>query len=274
MLKQRIVTAIILFGILVGSFLYLPTTALGGVLGIFALIGIWEWAGLSGIPKVIPRLLYVLGAAVLGAFLFVAVREQYLSITHILGLAIGWWIIALISLITGNALFASVTTRILSGYIVLIPAWIGPVYLHSLGEDYFWVLLYLVVLVGTADTFAYFSGRKWGRTKLAPDVSPGKSIEGMVGGLIAVLVLAVITGPTILGFRQGVLLVFVAISFVTALASVLGDLVESKVKRIAGVKDSGNLLPGHGGVLDRIDAFTAAAPVYSLAWIYGLSGST
>jgi len=274
MLKQRIVTAIILFGILVGSFLYLPTTVLGGVLGIFALIGVWEWAGLSGIHKGIAKLLYVLGAAALGAFLFIAVMEQYLLITYILGLAVGWWIIALISLITGNALFASVTARVLSGYIVLIPAWIGPVYLHSLGEGYFWVLLYLVLLVGAADTSAYFTGRKWGRTKLAPNVSPGKSIEGMVGGLIAVLVLAIVTGPTILGFRQGVLLVFVALSFVTALASVLGDLVESKVKRIAGVKDSGNLLPGHGGVLDRIDAFTAAAPVYSLAWIYGLSGST
>lgn len=273
MLKQRIVTAIIIFGILVGSFLYLPSMALGGVLGIFVLIGAWEWAGLSNIHKRIPRLLYALGAVALGTSLLIAVREQYLSIALIMGLAVGCWIIALVSLVTGNALFASSATRLLSGYIVLIPAWIGPVYLHSLGENYFWVLSYLVLLVGIADSAAYFTGRKWGRTKLAPNVSPGKSIEGMMGGLIAVLVLALIVGPAIFGFKRGVLFVFVAISFVTALASVLGDLMESKVKRIAGVKDSGSILPGHGGILDRIDAFTAAAPIYSFAWMYGLSGS-
>jgi len=126
--------------------------------------------------------------------------------------------------------------------------------------------LAMVVLVAIADIGAYFSGRRFGRTKLAPRVSPGKSWEGVVGGLCACTVLAV-SAHVLLRLEQPSLQAMIAIALAGAAASVVGDLLESMVKRQRGVKDSGTLLPGHGGVLDRIDGITAAGPVVALGLI-------
>lgn len=132
-----------------------------------------------------------------------------------------------------------------------------------------WWLMYLFLLVWGADSGAYFVGRKLGKRKLAPDVSPNKSIEGLFGGIatVAVVIICVQSTYLHLSFTQHIL--FLLLSIVTVFSSVLGDLFESMIKRRAGIKDSGRILPGHGGVLDRIDSLLAAAPVFA-AGIYVL----
>jgi phosphatidate cytidylyltransferase len=152
------------------------------------------------------------------------------------------------------------------GLLLLVPAWSGLVDLHRVSP---WWLMYLFALVWGADTGAYFAGRAFGKHKLAPAVSPGKTIEGMVGGIVLTMTVMVAVGV----FRELSPLRFAAfagLSLLTVLASVLGDLLESMVKRQAGVKDSGTIFPGHGGALDRIDSLTSAAPVFALGWL--LSG--
>lgn len=146
---------------------------------------------------------------------------------------------------------------------VMIPAWTSLVVLHGGGEPGVYRVLFLLALIAGADITAFFVGRRWGRTRLASRVSPGKSWEGVAGALVAVLVLASAAG-ILAGFGSWTLAVFLGLCVVTALASVLGDLTESLFKRQAGLKDSGHLLPGHGGVLDRIDSLTAAAPLFAL----------
>jgi phosphatidate cytidylyltransferase len=153
----------------------------------------------------------------------------------------------------------------LMGVLVLVPAWLAVVYLLHLDSGR-WLLLYMFVVVAAADIGAYFSGKRFGKRKLALAVSPGKSWEGVWGGLVVCGLLAwlthVLASPLQLKLAE-----LVAIVLITALVSVLGDLLESMVKRQRGVKDSGTLLPGHGGILDRIDGHTAAAPVFALALI-------
>jgi len=135
--------------------------------------------------------------------------------------------------------------------------------LHAQDLDQPALLLFLFLLVWGADTFAYFAGHMFGRHKLAPGVSPGKTIEGVAGGMLAVLLLAILAGVYVWHHDGVKLLSWVLLCLAVGLISVLGDLVESKVKRVAGVKDSGAIVPGHGGVLDRIDALTSAAPAFA-----------
>lgn len=141
--------------------------------------------------------------------------------------------------------------------------------IYSLWSDSPWWLMYLFALVWTADSGAYFTGKAFGKHKLIPDVSPNKTIEGLLGGLAltAIVIAAVAYYRNLMGWH---LLSFVVLSMVTVLASVLGDLFESLLKRQADIKDSGTLLPGHGGVLDRIDSILAAAPIFALGfWLAG-----
>jgi phosphatidate cytidylyltransferase len=165
-------------------------------------------------------------------------------------------------------MFATMTGRVVGGFLVLVPLWVAAVYLLAADDETPRVLLFLFVLVWVADSAAYFAGSIMGRTRLAPHVSPGKTVEGVAGGMLGVVLLAWLCGTMLWKFEGMLLAMWVGLAAVTALFSVVGDLTESKLKRIAGVKDSGRLLPGHGGVLDRIDALTSAVPVFALGVIF------
>ena len=147
--------------------------------------------------------------------------------------------------------------------------WAAVTHLHSALASGPWLVLYLVFLISSADSAAFFIGRRLGNRRLASNVSPGKSLEGVAGALLAAAIFAIATG---LLSGSVPLPGFVVVSLITALVSVLGDLSESVFKRRAGLKDSGSIVPGHGGILDRIDSYTAAAPIFVLGTFW--QGST
>jgi phosphatidate cytidylyltransferase len=162
--------------------------------------------------------------------------------------------------------WSSGACKLVIGLLILLPAWQGLVYIKhmALGN---WLIMAVMVLVWGADIGAYFSGRAFGKRKLAPAVSPGKSWEGVYGGLVLTLVITAVVGVVRDWSVKQILLALIAAA-VVVLISVVGDLTESMFKRQAGIKDSSNLLPGHGGVLDRIDSLTAAIPVFAvLLWM-------
>ncbi len=272
MLKQRVLTALILIPVLVAALFYFPPGWIIVLFGLFIAAAAWEWTALSGVRRTLSRAAYVLCILILGVAVIYSVLRQPSPIASFLAAAGLWWLWALAELISrkdvNKGMFATTAGRVVGGFLVLIPPWVASVYLLTVdGERPRMLLLFLLVLVWVADTAAYFSGSVFGRTKLAPQVSPGKTVEGVVGGVMAVVLLAWLCGTMIWKFDPGLLMRWVGLAIVTALFSVVGDLTESKLKRIAGVKDSGNLFPGHGGVLDRIDALTAAAPVFLLGVI-------
>jgi len=277
MLRQRILTAL---AIIVPVFLlivFAPTWLFG--LFVLAVIGLGarEWAQLGGFRSSTARLGYVASALVLfGALLLVWLTAGWSS-WHwaVLVLAVLWWLFVFLGLAWyRQGLSTSPAGRLLlqaAGYLTLVPAGLALVWLHALQPM---LVLYLILLVAAADTGAYFAGRQFGRSKLAPEISPGKTREGLFGALFLVIPVGLL-GAWLFGLAAMDALVFGLLSIVVALVSVAGDLQESVLKREAGAKDSGTLLPGHGGVLDRIDSLTAAAPVFlfGLLWTALLSGS-
>lgn len=268
MLKLRILTALVMVPLVIWALFAWSHTAFTIFLGLFILIGAWEWTALCGLKKLPTRLPYLALVAIAGGFLFVTPALTL----PLMGLAILWWLWIFIELIAypnvQQGFLASRTGKLLSGFMVLLPAWIALPVLRGLPPHSAWLALFLLLIVWAADTGAYFAGHRWGKTKLAPHVSPGKTWEGVAGGLVVVLVLALATGVYVGHYSGQILLAWVLLAIVTAFVSVLGDLFESRLKRAAGVKDSGSLFPGHGGVLDRIDAFTAAAPVFTFATLW------
>jgi len=260
-LKQRILTALILAPIALLAVFFLPLDLFSVFVAVALLIGAWEWTPLSGVQRLVPRVLYVLGLALLLWSL-----QLLLSPAHswvLLLIALAFWGVALYWVVRYPDIdgWGSSVLRLLLGLLVLIPCWIALVELRRAESDA--LLVMLLLLVWGADVGAYAAGKTFGRTKLAPAVSPGKTREGFWGGIFSCLVIGV--GFSIyleLSLLAQVALVMLAL--VTGMASVLGDLFESMLKRHSGIKDSGNILPGHGGVLDRIDSLTAAAPVFVL----------
>jgi phosphatidate cytidylyltransferase len=184
----------------------------------------------------------------------------------VLLVALAFWIYAVQRLLrfAGDAgLRDGRSASALSGLLVLVPTGVALVALHRSGEAGPGLVLLLLVLVWAADSGAYFAGKRWGRRKLAPTVSPGKTVEGVCGGLTLAMV-AAISGWYVLQPGTLALGPAIAISLATVVFSIVGDLYESMLKRQHSVKDSGTLLPGHGGMLDRIDSLTAASPVFAL----------
>jgi phosphatidate cytidylyltransferase len=271
MLKKRIITAVCLVSIFLLDLLLLPAPWFISLVALVGVISAWEWAGLSGFTNKRQRMAYCffvfcIGVGLLG---FVGISNGFSvsksnanNMLLLLTSAGVWWTVALLWIQgypSSAILWGNRWARLVMGLFVLLPCLIGLLFLHQkpLG---IWLILWVVAIVSTADIFAYFSGRAFGRRKLAKSVSPGKSWEGVIGGVFACIVLALLVAY--FADKNAWLTLFIVIP--TAFASVLGDLLESMVKRHRGIKDSGSILPGHGGVLDRIDGLTAAVPVFAL----------
>ncbi|KEQ17809.1 phosphatidate cytidylyltransferase [Endozoicomonas numazuensis] len=262
MLKQRILTAVVLAPLALASVIFLPPTAFSVLIALVIMLAAWEWANLSGFEDAVTRLGYAVLTGV--ACWFVQGVSAYL----LLAVSIVWWLIAF-ALVKGYPVSAkfchSRLLRLVMGLLTLVPAWFALSKL-KFHDQQGWTIMLVFLLVWAADVGAYFAGKNLGRHKLAERVSPKKTIEGLVGGLLMSLLVAACVGLYHdLSFARGMGLLLLSVAVV--LVSVLGDLFESMLKRERGIKDSSNLLPGHGGVLDRIDSLTAAIPVFTLALI-------
>ncbi|MGB0714004.1 MAG: phosphatidate cytidylyltransferase [Gammaproteobacteria bacterium] len=274
MLKQRLITAAVLIPLVVFGVLYGTHIIVGAIFAAILLGGAWEWARLAGVEARGMRIAYVALTALilLGTYLVLPVA----SLPRVLvGLGVVVWAAALMWLFRPGwgkaATLCDVATKLVMGLVILPVAWASLVLLHATGESGPALLLYLVVSIWIADSGAYFAGKRFGRNKLAPSISPGKTREGALGGLAAVAVYALVLAQFMDSLPMG-LLPFVLLSVFTAAISIAGDLFESLLKRQVGIKDSGALLPGHGGVLDRIDSLLAALPVF-LAGLWLVAGA-
>lgn len=257
MLKTRIITAVISLLVLGAVLFVLPPAAMPVVLGLLLLAGAWEWSAFLGSTATLTRVLYVvLIAAIAAVVLFIYPNH----IDRVLQLACAWWFIAFV----WTFLFPTpipTAVRWLCGALVVVPLFFALLSLYGLDPQ---LLLFTLLIVWAADIGAYFAGKQFGRVKLAPSISPGKTWEGVFGGLVLVAALSVVWGQL-----QGLpLLVLVPFCLAVAALSIVGDLTVSMFKRTAGVKDSGKLFPGHGGVLDRVDSVAAAAPLFALGSVW------
>lgn len=276
MLKQRILTACVLAATFLAVLFFLPAGLFLAFVALIVLLGAWEWSNLSGITGMAGRLAYLLlqAAALLLAALYVGIVglgtpiEPTLAqsvddrFSHLLLAGGTWWAVALLwvqGYPSSSLLWGRRSLRALMGFFVLVPAWIGFSYVR-LQDNGAWLVLMIVAVVAAADIGGYFVGKRFGKRKLAPAVSPGKTWEGFLGGIGANILFALALWLA----TENALLAVLALVVPTSLVSVLGDLLESMVKRERGIKDSSALLPGHGGVLDRVDSLTAAAPVFAL----------
>ena len=256
MLKERVVTAIVLAAALL-TVLFMASADVGVVLfGLLLLVAAWEWAGLAQAPRPVHRAFYTLAIALLIGWL------AWWTPTGRMPVGLLWTQLAIWAL--AAVMLARFPVRIprqvvvLAGLILLPLAWLA--FAHVLKMRAFgapWAL-YLFLVVAAADVGGYFVGRRFGRTKLAPRVSPGKTWEGLFGGLALVALVGVGGAWWFDVSTLGLLAVVLAVAGI----SVLGDLTFSMLKRSSGLKDTGNLFPGHGGVLDRIDSLLAAIPLY------------
>ncbi|PXX89171.1 phosphatidate cytidylyltransferase [Marinobacter vulgaris] len=266
MLKTRIITALILAPIALGGIFFLPPLGFALFTGAVITIGAWEWANMSGMTAAAARLAYAL---VVAGILYGLLNVPALAV---LWLALVWWILCFLmvrSYPAGAERWGSMPARAIMGLLVLVPAWVGLNHIRTGGFEFgdsdnnLLLILYVFCVVWVADIGAYFAGRAFGKAKLAPRVSPGKSWAGVWGGLVAVAVFALIISTLASATMIQSLLLVIA-SLITGAVSVLGDLLESMLKRFRGIKDSSQLLPGHGGIMDRIDSLTAAIPVFAL----------
>ena len=260
MLKVRIVTALILGGLLLVVLFALPPAATRAAFGLVFVGGAWEWAGFGDWRAPAARAAYALA---IGALLALGWRysEAPAQLRALLLAACAWWIVAF-GWLTLAPDRQKPALALLCGVPVLVPAFVALARLAAArgavsGPA---AVLWLLFLVFGADIGAFFAGRRFGRLKLAPRVSPNKTWEGFVGAMLAV---AVVAGCAAVAFREP-LVAAVGFGCAVGLFSIVGDLTESMFKRAAGLKDSSALLPGHGGILDRIDSVTAAAPLFAL----------
>jgi phosphatidate cytidylyltransferase len=255
-LRQRVATGLLLAAVVLVILLWLPPAVAVGAVMVAVAAGAWEWAGLAGVASATGRIVY---AAAVMAGVALAWSATPPVLTALLWCTAAWWLLAAAWVVFGPAAGGRWATGA-AGFAVLVPAALGLGKLAGIVPDGQLLLLFLLVLIAAADVGAYFGGRRFGRRKLAPRVSPNKTWEGFWSGVIAAGCAAV-AGGWLLGKQ---LPAWVGICILAALASVAGDLVESMFKRQAGLKDSSGLLPGHGGVLDRLDSLSAAAPVFLL----------
>lgn len=274
MLRARVVTAIVVVTLFIAALFYLPSRGWDWFVLTVAMIGIWEWGRVAGYTRsgtawycgVTLSIALALMATMVSAEQLRGLGMRPLHQAILLLAGVFWLLVAPLWLGRGwkvrSALVLAVT-----GWVVVLPAWLALGYLHRVSP---WFLLSLAALVWIADVAAYFAGRRFGKRKLAPHISPGKTWEGVAGALLAVslyylgMVLGLggfqAPGIALPGSAAAALFWLPAVWLLTGI-SIVGDLFESWLKRTAGVKDSGSILPGHGGILDRIDALVATLPV-------------
>lgn len=265
MLLTRVLTALVLMPLMLAAIFLLPAPLFALVMAFMVVLGAWEWSDLVAFKR--GRLPYVLFVALA----LLALYRLPQALVPMLWLSAAWWLLAFVLIRyypRGLPLWQSRPVRALMGLLVLLPMWLALLQLraHDLGP---WLVLLLMLFVWSADIGAYFSGRRWGNAKLAPNVSPGKTWAGVIGAVVAALLLALLSGSWFADQYQWNPASWLLWGVGTVLwvwVSVVGDLFESMLKRFRGIKDSSQLLPGHGGVLDRIDSLTAAAPLF-LLWL-------
>jgi phosphatidate cytidylyltransferase len=260
-LQQRVLTAIALMAVLLGVLFVLPPLATMGLIALAILGGAWEWSAFLHPHRRTVRVAYV---CLIGLGLFVGwqmTREPEHLMT-LMTVAFLWWCTAL-AWVIGAPARGGAATAAMAGVFSLIPCGLA---LMALRQDTVMgavILLFSLLVILAADVAAYFAGHRWGRRKLAPQVSPGKTWEGVMGGVGGALIVASL-GAYGLGWPVWAI---APLAILTAGFSIVGDLTESLMKRHTGLKDSGHLFPGHGGLLDRLDSLSAGLPI----WVLGLS---
>jgi phosphatidate cytidylyltransferase len=261
-LKQRVLTALVLVAVLLGVMLGLPPIATVWLLTVLVLVGAWEWAGFIGKGRPASRAVFtvVVALSLAACLYFYDGSADFVRV--VMTVAVAWWFAAFLWLCLAPARVNEFTAT-LAGLLSLVPCWLALVYATFTTGSTHWVL-FTLALVWAADTGAFFAGRWLGRVPLAPRVSPKKTWEGVIGGVLASGIVAWIAANWL--FTVDVWPFVITCEAVAAL-SIVGDLTESMLKRAAGLKDSGTLFPGHGGMLDRIDSVTAAAPALVFALI-------
>jgi phosphatidate cytidylyltransferase len=277
-LKHRLLTSLVLIPAVLGGLIWLPTAVVAVLLGGVVAMGAWEWGYLAGWSTPQPRLGYTAATAVclVAAYWSLQVPWATVQVLAFAVLFLLWWSVVLYWLLdyqrSGAGMPRSRPLLAVSGLFVVVPGWGALVGLHGFLEAGVYLVVLLMLLIWSADSAAFFIGRAWGRHRLADRVSPGKTWEGLFGGLTAAAAVAWFCSLP-LSLRLADRVLFLVTCMASVGFSVLGDLFESLVKRQAGVKDSGNLLPGHGGVMDRVDSLMAAAPVFALGMmVVGVPG--
>jgi phosphatidate cytidylyltransferase len=266
-LKQRVITGAVLVLLVMISILLLPNIVFAFIAAAVVLgIGGWEWAKLAGLNDVIQQILFIVSLLLFALAIYLSLYAFWQTLV-IVGLVV--WVAILYLLMTyhQDSLLYQNTKWLLPSmaFPVLLTAWASILILQVHNAD---MLLYLILLIAVADSSAYFMGKRFGKNKLAPQLSPGKTLEGMLGAIIGASIWSLFAA---IYFDLGQLNwpFFMLLSIVTAILSIGGDLFESLLKREACQKDSGTILPGHGGILDRIDSLLAAAPFFTMGIVLG-----
>jgi len=275
LLKYRLITALILIPVVIAALFLLPPLGFTLVTLAVCMLAAWEWGPLAGFASRSQRIWLAVLCGLLLALMVLSIPAyqhsvHLLQIGGSLWLSLAWWLAALLLVLfyPGSAGMwrNSRSLRLIFGLLTIVPFFWGMLALrqYDYAQNPFtgaWWLLYVMLLVWGADSGAYMFGKLFGKHKLAPKVSPGKTWEGLIGGLVTSAVISWLFGRY--APLSVVPVTLLVCSVIAALASVLGDLTESMFKREAGIKDSGSLIPGHGGILDRIDSLTAAVPVFA-----------
>ena len=273
MLIHRILTALILIPLVIIALFFAPLSIFSYLMIAVCGMAAWEWTNFLAITEPLNKIVFTFFVVMLLSLVYLIPNTElikYRLFNYIICLSIIWWLAALLLVISypksAKYWSNSIVIKLLFALFTLFPFFIGMIELRSINYTLntytgaVW-LLYVFVLVWATDTGAYFVGRALGKRKLAAKVSPGKTIEGFLGGVGSAILISTFVYLT--GYFQLSFTTFILSSLLAILVSVLGDLTESMFKREAGIKDSGNLIPGHGGILDRIDSLTAAIPMFA-----------
>lgn len=263
MLKYRLLTAFLMGPIILWGIFSLPENWFAISAVVLVTMGAWEWSALTGISKISHRSMFVL----LNLFIIISVlylQNNNINLAVILA-SLAWWIISIPLLLSfpfnDKNILHSKLIKGAVGIVLLLATLVSMVLIRSnshYGPEF---VLYVILLIWFADSGAYFAGRALGKNKLLPNVSPGKTWEGVAGAISITLIMSVVA-INILNIPSSHATPFILVTLVSVVYSIVGDLSESMFKRMSHIKDSGHILPGHGGILDRIDSLMSALPVF------------